>query len=91
MVSNVGGMRHIGTVAGLTDQVCGEVRNLDEQSMNDVLNYIAKIKRDRPTRTQAEDIGSVKALGNHVGRWSFNEGERAGLVQAVYQLREKVG
>jgi hypothetical protein len=33
----------------------------------------------------------VEALRNHIGRWSFSEGERDRLTRELYKLREKVG
>jgi hypothetical protein len=89
MAVTVGGMRHISTAAGLVDQVCGELKNLDEQALNEVLNFIYK-KKSSLSQAPPEMIGTVEPIHKHVGKWSFNEGERAKLTQEILSLREGV-
>lgn len=90
MATTVGGMRHIGVAAGLPDQVCGEIRNLDEKSLNQVLQLIGKLKQQQRGTKPPADLATADVLKRHVKTWSFNEGERDKLVGEVYKLREGV-
>jgi hypothetical protein len=82
----IGGMRHINVLPGSVDQACGEVRNLREDEIPKVLDFISRVKSERGT--EENPAGDPKLLTRHVGRFSFNEGERQKLLDMALQARE---
>lgn len=82
-----GGMRHIHTVPGSFDQACGEIRNMNDQEVNEVLDLIYRIKARK--RSVNGEVGSPERVVRHVGKFSFNEGERANLLSMVLRAREE--
>ncbi len=84
----IGGMRHIHITPGTFDQACGEIRNLrDDTEVARVLDFIAKLKSERGPEENGK--GKSKPLLRHVGRFSFNEGEREALLDMVLRVREE--
>jgi len=81
-----GGMRHIHVTPGSVDQACGEIRRLTEEEIEKVLEFVGRLKAER--KPPDESIGTAEALVRHVGRFSFNEGERETLLSMVLEARE---
>ncbi len=81
-----GGMRHINIVPGAVDQVCGQIRELREADLNKVAEFVGQLK-DQPTDNNGRR-GSAKALLEHAGKFSFNEGEREILLSMVLDARK---
>lgn len=84
---SVGGMRHIHVTPGSVDQACGEVRNLREDEVTRVLEFISRVKSER--KPAEEQLGDPKIIVRHVGRFSFNEGERERLLDMVLAARRE--
>ena len=82
----IGGMRHIHVTPGSVDQACGELRNLRDDEVPKVLDYISRLKSER--RVEEDRVGDPSILMRHAGRFSFNEGEREALLEMVMQARE---
>ena len=81
-----GGMRHIHVTPGSFDQACGEIRNLRDGEVEKVLEFIARLKVER--QPVDETVGTPDRLLRHVGKFSFNEGERDALLSMVIDMRE---
>jgi len=86
--AGIGGLRHVATELGKVDQVCGELRSLSNEELNEVLGFIAEIKSRRREGESKPKAGTVEALLSHTNRWSFDEGEREPLLAAVRRIRE---
>lgn len=82
----LGGMRHINILPGSVDQACGEIRNMSDTEIQDVMDYITRIKSDRKPADTLR--GTPEGLMRHINRFSFNEGERDGLLAMVLKKRE---
>lgn len=82
----LGGMRHINTLPGSFNQACGEIRSMSDEEVLEVLELIYRIKAKR--RQPDETTGTPEALLRHVGKFSFNDGERDQLLAMVLEARE---
>lgn len=82
-----GGMRHINITPGSFDQACGEIRNMREDEVGKVMEFISRLKAERRDGDK-KAVGSSGLISRHVGRFSFNEGERENLLKMALEARE---
>jgi hypothetical protein len=81
----MGGLKHMDVAQGQADQACGEIRKLRETEVEQVLSFITGLVAQRDP--SAQDLGKPERLLEHQSAFSFNEGERAKLLQELATLR----
>ncbi|MDO8589490.1 MAG: hypothetical protein Q7T82_20905 [Armatimonadota bacterium] len=79
------GLKHMDVVPGQADQACGEIRRMTADEVEKTLSFILSLvagRRQGETRT-----GKPERLLLHLNKWSFNEGERAKLLEELARMR----
>jgi hypothetical protein len=78
------GMKHMDVEQGQVDQACGEIRRLHPDEVEKTLSFIQSVVAQR---RETEELGKPERLLEQQGKWSFNEGERARLLDELRRLR----
>ena len=79
------GLKHVDVAQGQADQACGEIRRMGADEVEKTLRFISALVAERGGRTASE--GKPERLLQHRGKWSFNEGERAKLLEDLARMR----
>jgi hypothetical protein len=79
------GLKHVAIVPGQIDQACGEIRRLRPDEIEKTLNFIYSLVAQRQETT--EEPGKPEDLLEQQNRWTFNEGERARLLDELRRMR----
>jgi len=80
------GLKHIDVMAGRADQVCGEIRRMAPDEIERTFDFVSSVLAAR--RDTEPATGRPEKLLRHRGKWSFNEGERASLLEELTRMRK---
>ncbi|MDO8683220.1 MAG: hypothetical protein Q7N50_07040 [Armatimonadota bacterium] len=78
------GLKHMDVVPGQVDQACGELRRLMPDEVEKTLNFIYSLVAQRH---ESVELGRPEKLLEQQNKWSFNEGERARLLDELRRMR----
>ena len=78
------GLKHMDVTQGRVDQACGEIRRLRPDEVEKALDFISGLVSQL---REAKELGKPERLLELQGTWSFNEGERAALLDELRRMR----